>query len=123
VVSSIELRSDVELPDAEELLRSVSVEVDQPLDREDVARSLRNLHATGVAGQIEAYLLGSEQRPTLVFVIRGRTLVEKVTFEGEYGLGASQVRNAVVVGEGEPLLADRVFRSVYQLRELYESEG
>lgn len=123
VVSAVELRSDVELPDAAELLRSVSVEVGQPLDRENVARSLRNLHAAGVAGQIEAYLLGTEEQPVVAFVLRGRTLVERVEIDGELGLRPSQVRNAVVVGGGEPLLADRVFRSVYQLRELYEAEG
>jgi outer membrane protein insertion porin family len=122
-VGAIELRSDVPVARAAELLDWVTVEVGRPLDSEAVARSLRNLHAAGVASQIEAY---SEQRGgalTVSFVMHGKTLVEDVKFQGSLGLDRRRLEEVVVVGRGEPLLADRIFRSVYALNDLYEAEG
>ena len=122
-VTAVELRCDVPVAQAEELLTWLSVEVGQPLDSEDVARSVRNLHAAGIASQIEAYTRPHEDGLVVIFALRGKTLVEGLEFRGKLGLERRRLEEAVVFGPGQPLLADRVFRSFYALRELYESEG
>ncbi|MCZ6508150.1 MAG: BamA/TamA family outer membrane protein [Acidobacteria bacterium] len=122
-VATIELRSDVAVARPRDLLRWVAVEVGQPLRAEAVARSLRNLHAAGIASRIEVYRLRRPDGLAVVFVLRGKTLIERVEWVGELGLKERRIREAMVLGEGEPLLADRIFRSFYQLRDLYEAEG
>lgn len=123
-VTRVELRSDVPVARAEEFLSWVTVERGQPLDEREVARSLRNLHAADVASQIEAYARPEPGGGLVVmFVLRGKTLIEEVAFRGSLGLDRRRLREAVTVGAGQPLLADRVFRSFYALQELYASEG
>jgi len=120
IVQRVEVRSDIEIERPDEILDWIVVEPGQPLDRQAVARSLRNLRATGIAGQVEAYRLSGD---VVAFVLRGRTLVESVELEGELGLKPWQVREAVTVRDGLPLLADGVFRTFQQLRDLYELHG
>jgi len=123
LVTAIELRSDVEIAQPNELLAWVTVEIGQPLNSEEVARSVRNLHAAGVASQIEAYARRDDDELVVVFVMRGKTLVEEVSFRGTLALDRRRLGEVVSFGAGQPLLADRVFRSVYALQDLYRSEG
>ncbi len=122
-VTAIELRSDAPLSLAEDLLDWVTIEVGEHPTGEGVARTLRGLHAAGVASRIEAYREPAPGGVRLIFVLYARTLIEKVEWTGDLGLAVWRVRDATAIGEGDPLVADRVFRSVYQIRELHENEG
>ncbi len=123
VVTALELRSDVAVDRASDLLRSVVLEVGGPLTAEGVAASLRNLHASGIASEVEAYRVAHEGGSKVVFVLRGKTLVERVEWVGDLGLKRTKIAPALVIGEGDALLPDRVFRSVYRLQDLYRNEG
>ena len=123
MVRAVEIRSDVAVDDSRDLLRWVAVELDRPLSTQAVARSLRNLHATGIASRLEVYHRPYQDGVAVVFVMHGKTLLEGVELEGTLSLKRRQLREALALGVGEPLLADRVFKSFYQLRQRYEDEG
>ena len=53
VVTAVEIRSDVELEDPDELARLLSVTVGEPLTPEAMRSTLRNLQASGVVASSE----------------------------------------------------------------------
>ncbi len=123
MVRAVEVRTDLRLERPRELLAALAVAPGEPLDEDAVARSLRNLNASGRAGEIEAWVEPSDGGVRLIFALWGRVLVRQVVFEGESGLGEAELRAAVVQAEGQPLYEDRVFRSVYRLQDLYRERG
>jgi outer membrane protein assembly complex protein YaeT len=123
VVTALELRSDVAVDRPQDLLRWIALEVGKPLTAGGVATSLRNLHASGIASHWAAYQVDHAGGAKVVFVLRGKTLVERVEWAGVVGLKNRRVAQALAIAEGDALLADRVFRSVYRLQDLYAAEG
>ncbi len=123
-IRTIEVRSDAPLPAAEELLEAITVEAGDLWSDEAIARAIRSLHATGVASQIEVYREPHDDGAVdLLFVLRAPTLVDEVDWSGELVFDRWRVRDATLVRAGDPLIADRIFRSVYQLQERYAADG
>jgi len=124
VVSAIEIRSDDQDLPVDVVENLIAVEVGQPLDGERVASSLRNLQASGLASEIEAYQrVGPDGGAVVTFALWGRIQVETVRLEGELGLRRSELQSVLEVGPAEPLIASRVLRSVFALEDLFESRG
>ncbi|MGH9464725.1 MAG: POTRA domain-containing protein, partial [Thermoanaerobaculia bacterium] len=122
-VRAVEVRSDAPLERPQEMLLLLAVAPGDALDEEEVARSLRNLNASGRAGEIEAWIEPLPDGVRLTFALWSRVLVREVRFEGELGLAEATLRAAAVQSEGQPLYEDRVFRSVYRLQDLYRERG
>jgi len=122
-VTALELRSDVAVDRPQDLLRWVTLEVGGPSTADGVAASLRNLHASGIASNVEAYEVAHGDGVKVVFVLRGKILVERVELAGELGLKQRRITPALAIAEGDALLPDRVFRTVYRLQDLYRAEG
>lgn len=123
VVEVVELRSDIPLERPGDLLDLVTVRPGDVLDDRAVARSLRNLSATGRASEAEAWSEPTAGGVRVIFALWGHVLVQAVLFEGELGLTEASLRSAVAQAEGQPLYEDRVFRSVYRLQDLYRERG
>ena len=125
LVARIELRSDVPVPSVEELFDLVTLAPGDPLDERQVRRSLRNLHASGIPAEAEAWI--EETAPGSVgvtFALWGNVLVEEVRLLGEdFALRRENLLRDVEVKEGQPLVEDRVLRTVYRLQDRYRSEG
>lgn len=121
-VVAVELRADapIETPGLREL---VVVEVGQPLDREDVRRSLRNLQASGAAGAVEALTLPAPAGVRLVFALTSRVRVEEVVIEGDLGLRRAVLTAALPQTAAAPLSENRVLRGVFRLQDLYRAAG
>ncbi|MEJ2086341.1 MAG: hypothetical protein P8Y44_11785 [Acidobacteriota bacterium] len=103
VVSAIEIRSDNQDLPLDVVENLITVEVGEPLDSERVASSLRNLQASGLASEIEAYRRsGADGGAVLTFVLWGRIQVESVRLEGELGLRRSELMSVLEVGPAEP---------------------
>lgn len=122
-VVGIEVRSDVAVERPQEVLGAIAVAPGEPLAPEAVARSLRNLNASGRAGSIEAWAVPAPGGVRLVFVLGARVVVREVVLEGELGLREEDLRAAIVQAAGQPLYEDRVFRSVYRLQDLLAERG
>ncbi len=125
-VGRVEIRSDVAPPRHQEVARLVTVEPGRPLGREELARSLRNLHASGLGGEIEVWVRpgeGEQEGPTVIFALWSRLQIESVAIEGETGLKPAQLEAALLHGAAEPLVESRLLRSVYRLQDLLEDSG
>jgi outer membrane protein insertion porin family len=124
-VARLELRSDVPLRSAQEVFELIPIAPGDPYDERQVRRSLRNLHASGLAAEAEAWV----ERPTpasveLIFALWGNVLVEEVRLAGEdLALRRENLLREVELKPGQPLVEDRVLRSVYRLQDRYRSEG
>ena len=85
-VVAVELRSDRELDRPEDLEELVAIQVGRPLDREELRRTLRNLHASGSVGEVEAYRIREEDGERVVLALWSLLVVEEVSLAGELGL-------------------------------------
>jgi outer membrane protein insertion porin family len=122
-VVRIEVRSDAPLADPEELVSLLAIALGQPLAPQAVRRTLRNLHATGAASEIELYSEPAAGGVAAILVLWAAVQVEEVRLRGELGLREADLRAALVVREAEPLIESRVLRSVYALQDLLRARG
>ena len=121
-VVAVELRADapIETPGLREL---VVARVGEPLDGEEVRRSLRNLQASGAAGAVEALALPAPGGVRLVFALASRVRVEGVVIEGDPGLRRAVLKAALPQTAAAPLSENRVLRGVFRLQDLYRAAG
>ncbi len=123
IVRKIELRSDVATLDLERLQPLLLVEVGRPLRQEDLARSLRNLQASGWVSEVEVFVDSTPEGVEVIFVTWGRIQVEEIAFTGELKLKEKELRAVLVQGEAEPLVTSRIVRGVYDLENYYQQRG
>ena len=77
IVRKIELRSDVAILDLERLQPLLLVEVGRPLRQEDLARSLRNLQASGWVSEVEVFVDSTPEGVEVMFATWGRIQVKR----------------------------------------------
>jgi outer membrane protein insertion porin family len=127
-VSAIEIRSDVQPADPDELERLLSFQVGEPLTGEAVQNTLRNLQASGYASSVEIYVRpddrpGETGNVVAVVVLRPVVRVREVRLDGDLGLDRSELRRVLPQNEAEPLNEDAVVQGVYHLLDLYSDRG
>lgn len=124
VVRAIELRSPVPFTDARDMASLVELTVGQPWRDEDVRHTLRNLYLTGSVSEAEVYAEPvGDDGVRAVFALWPSIEVRSVKIEGELGLPLADLRRALAVRPAEPLVEDRVLRSVLALQDLYQEQG
>lgn len=123
LVTAVELRSDAPLEDVEELASLVAVRPGEPLSEDGVRRTLRNIQAAGVASEVALYTQPADGGVVAVVALWAHVRVEDVRIEGQLGMRAEELRRSLTVRAGEPLIEDRVLRSVYHLQDRYRAEG
>ena len=111
------------LEEVEELAALIAVRPGEPLSEDAVRRTLRNVQATGVASEVAVYALPGEGGVVAVVALWAHVRVEDVRLEGQLGMRAEELRRSLTVRAGEPLIEDRVLRSVYQLQDRYQRRG
>jgi outer membrane protein insertion porin family len=124
-VARVELRSDVPLDHPEEVLALVTLVPGEPYDEREARRSLRNLHASGVAAEAEIWLQEEAAGELAVLVaLWGNVMVRDVRLVGEdLGLRRETLLRDVEVKVAQPLVEDRVLRTVFRLQDRYRAEG
>lgn len=126
LVTGIELLSDASVDDMDAALELVTLTVGSPYDEREARRTLRNLEASGLAAEAEIWTR-PDAAGTGVVVMAGiwtNVLVESVEITGEdRGLALETLRGELQVKEGEPLVEDRVVRTVFRLLDRYRAEG
>ena len=123
VVQRINLRSDVANLDLERLRPLLLIEVGHPLSQEDLARSLRNLQASGLVSEVEVFVDPMPDGVEVTFVTWGRIQVEEIAFTGELKVKERDLRAVLVQNEAEPLVTSRIVRGVYDLENYYQKLG
>ncbi|HEX3128088.1 MAG TPA: outer membrane protein assembly factor BamA [Thermoanaerobaculia bacterium] len=128
-VSAIEIRSEVQPDNPEELERLLSFQVGEPLTDEAVQSTLRNLQASGYASSVEVYVRPAD-RPgqigngvVVIVVLRPVERVQEVRIEGDLGLDRSELHRVLPQKEAEPLSEESVIQGVYNLLDLYSARG
>lgn len=125
LVHRVELRSDVPLDDPDDVLALVTLDPGEAWSEAEVRRTLRNLHASGVAAEAEVWV---EPLPdgavTAIVALWGNVMVRAVRLVGEdLALRRETLLRDVEVKAGQPLVEDRVLRTVFRLQDRYRSEG
>ncbi|HYN19727.1 MAG TPA: outer membrane protein assembly factor BamA [Thermoanaerobaculia bacterium] len=131
IVTAIEIRSEVEPDDADELARLLSFEVGEPLTEENIRSTLRNLQASGFASSAEIYTRPDERAVSsgepggvvAIVVLRPLVRVREVRLEGQLELDSAELRRVLTQKEAEPLSEEGVVQGVYSLVDLYAERG
>jgi outer membrane protein insertion porin family len=129
LVSSIEIRSDADIGDRlDELEQLITLAPGQPFSDESVARTLRNVQASGIASEIEVYSRPDETMPpgagvVAILVLRPVVRVGEVRLEGDLGMRSSALRRELPQKPAEPLAEEKVVQGVFQLQDFYRDRG
>ena len=123
-VNRVEIRSDAPLGRVRDVEELVEIRAGDLFDPAAVARSLRALQASGLAGEIEAFTLPSaDGGMDVAFALWKRVQVQEVRIEGESGIKEAELRAVLEVRPAQPLYETQVVRGVYRLQELFEGRG
>lgn len=122
-IRRLKLRSDVPDLDLERLQPMLLLEIGSPLTQEVVARSLRNLQASGLVSEVEAYVDAVPGGVEVTLAAWGRIQVEEISFTGELGVKEKDLRAVLAQTEAEPLVTSRIVRGVYDLEDYYQQLG
>jgi outer membrane protein insertion porin family len=125
-VQAVEIRSDAPLVDLEELTALLAVEPGRPLTDDRVSRTLRNIHASGIASEIELYSRPADPpggEVVAVLVLRPAVQVAEVRLEGDLRLPEEDLRRAIGRQENQPLNEAQVLSGFTRLGRLYEENG
>lgn len=121
-VTRIEVRSDVEVSESR-IERLLAARVGEPLLPDTLARSLRNLQASGLFSEAEAFVNPSADGVEVTFSVWGRILVTEIRFEGDLEVPERDLREVLRFGEADPLMETRVLHGVYELQAFYQDLG
>lgn len=117
------MRSDAPLERRFDVYSVIEVKPGLPLDEMAVRRTLRNLVATGIGSDLEAYTREEAGGVVVVLVIHPVPLVTEVRLRGRLGLPASDLRTVVPQHGAQPLAESSVVSGVYNLLDLYHQNG
>lgn len=122
-IERIELRGDVPMLPLARLRQLLVLQPGAPFRLSGVAKSLRNLHASGLVSEVEAYAEPSPAGVVVTFALWGRIQVESVRLEGDLGLKAKDLRSVLELRHAEPLIDSRVIRGVWDLEDRLHGDG
>lgn len=125
IVTAIEIRSEVQPEDPDELARLLSFGVGEPLTDEAVGSTLRHFLASGLASSVELYTRPDEtgEGVVAIVVLRPVVRVREVRLEGELGLDANELRRVLPQNEAEPLAEEKVLQGRFAMQDLYAERG
>ncbi|MFL6202838.1 MAG: outer membrane protein assembly factor BamA [Thermoanaerobaculia bacterium] len=128
IVTEIEIRSEVQPEDPDELARLLSFSVGQPLSDEAVSDTLRHFLVSGLASSVEIYTRPDERAGeaggvVAMVVLRPVVRVREVRLEGELGLDRNELRRVLPQNEAEPLAEEKVLQGRFAMEDLYAEHG
>jgi len=126
-VESIEIRSETTLGEEPlaEIQRLLTFAPGGPLTDEEIARTLRNVQASGIASEVELYTRPAEtgEGVVAILVLRPVVQVSEVRLEGHLDVKEGDLRRQIPQIPAEPLNEEKVLQGVFQLQDLYEARG
>ncbi|HEX5716751.1 MAG TPA: POTRA domain-containing protein, partial [Thermoanaerobaculia bacterium] len=125
IVTEIEIRSEVQPENPDELARLLSLAVGLPLSDEAVGSTIRNLLASGLASSVEVYTRpdGIGEGVVAIVVLRPVVRVREVRLEGDLGLDRDELRRVLPQNEAEPLSEESVIQGWLAMEDLYVEHG
>jgi outer membrane protein insertion porin family len=125
IVTEIEIRSEAQLEDPDEMERLLSFSVGQPLSDEAVSSTLRHFLASGLASSVELYTRPDETGEGVVamVVLRPVVRVREVRLNGDLGLDRNELRRVLPQNEAEPLAEEKVLQGRFAMEDLYAERG
>lgn len=107
----------------EDILTYLRTKPGQLFTPEQLTRDARELWDSGFFDDIVVDLTRSDQGVTLRFVVRERSSVRQVTFEGYDAMDLEKLEEAVEVKANTILSYPAIRRSVQKIRDIYAEEG
>jgi outer membrane protein insertion porin family len=125
-VTAVEIRSETDIGDRlAELEGLLSFAPGEPLTGEAIARTLRNVQASGIASDAEVYSRPDDSGAGVVamLVLRPVVRVSEVRLDGELGVRLGDLQREVPQKQAEPLNEEKVVQGVFQLQDFYRDRG
>ena len=123
IVSSIVIRADTTVENVDEVVEYLAVEIGEPYSLDDVSGSIRNLQASGRAGQIEAFTRSTAEGVEVTFALWASFMVDSVQLDGDLGVKRRDLMEEVEVRPRSPLLESQILRDFYNLSDRMAIEG
>ena len=123
IVDRVVIRADTMVENVDELIEYLAVEVGKPYSLDDVSGSIRNLQASGRAGQIEAFTRPTQEGVEVTFALWASFMVDSVQLDGDLGVKRRDLMEEVEVRPRSPLIESQILRDFYNLSNRMEIEG
>ncbi len=123
IVDRVVIRADTMVENVDELIEYLAVEVGKPYSLDDVSGSIRNLQASGRAGQIEAFTRPTQEGVEVTFALWASFMVDSVQLDGDLGVKRRDLMEEVEVRPRSPLIESQILRDFYNLSDRMEIEG
>jgi outer membrane protein assembly factor BamA len=105
-------------------LRGISVKVGEPLDREEVAASIRTLYQTGDYADVRAVMTRGADASRLDFVVRENLFINRIVIEGlKPPPSEATAAGAMQLNLGQTYHAGDVDEAVSRLKDTLRDEG
>lgn len=125
LVAAVEIRSDAPVS-TQDLASLVTFAPGERLTEEAVRRTLSNLYATGVAARAAVYTRPAADGVEVVLALWANVLVDEVRLDArwkEIEVDKRELRSALAIRPGDPLIESRVLRSDFLLEERLAERG
>jgi len=122
-VTAVEVRADAAIRQVDAWRDLVEIVPGEPLDEARVRRTLRGLYATGAVSEAEVWSAPDGDGLRVTIAVWESVMVQQVRLHGQLGLDEEDLRQVVEQRPAEPLVEDRILRSVYRLGDLYRERG
>ncbi len=123
MVTRIELLTDVVHIPRERIGPLIVPRAGAVFRQDELARTLRNLQASGLVSEVEAFVDPDPDGVVIRFAAWGRIQVERIVLRGDLQIRERDLRDVLVQGEGEALVTSRIMRGVYDLENYYQRQG
>ena len=104
-------------------LKVIQLKSGDPYSLEAVNRDLKSLYALGIFTDIEVDKVNSGSGVKIIFRVKERPIVTKITIQGSKTVGNDKLNEAIVQKEQQPLDEKKIGESKENIKEAYAKEG
>ncbi len=104
-------------------LKAIKTKAGDSYSLEAVHQDLKSLYALGIFSDIEVNKEAAGSGVKIIFKVKERPVITKISIQGAKGVSDSKVREVIVQKEDQPLDEKKVGESKEKIKELYSKEG
>lgn len=104
-------------------LKAIQLKAGDPYSLEAVNRDLKSLYALGIFTDIEVDKVNAGSGVKIIFRVKERPIVTKITIQGSKTVGNDKLNEAIVQKEQQPLDEKKIGESKENIKEAYAKEG
>ncbi len=104
-------------------LKTIQIKAGDSYSIDAVNRDLKSLYALGIFTDIEVDKVSSGGGVKIIFKVKERPIVVKISLQGAKDVGNDKIKEAIVQKEQQPLDEKKIGESIEKIKDVYAKEG